>query len=200
MKENQRVKLTKRLLQEGLLRLLKEKPIDKITISELCVESGVNRATFYRHYSLPQDVLLEMERNMMDELQDRFGTVEISGMADYMEAFCTYLYERADLLRIFIQNISEKDMLGLFDDLFTRVIRMRRDPAIPAEVDDVDIRLITTYIAGGGYHVLRQWLMEEVRKTPKEIARLFLLLLEYTTSAYREHGADRTAADSHGAK
>lgn len=50
MKDDQRVTLTKRLLQEGLLRLLETKEIDKINVTELCRESGINRATFYRHY------------------------------------------------------------------------------------------------------------------------------------------------------
>ena len=46
MKENQRIAVTKRMLQEGLLRLLRTQPIDKIKVTELCEESGINRATF----------------------------------------------------------------------------------------------------------------------------------------------------------
>ena len=37
MKENQRVTITKRMLREGLLRLLEEKPIDKISCTCICV-------------------------------------------------------------------------------------------------------------------------------------------------------------------
>ena len=40
-KENQRVVVTKRLLKEGLLRLLENKNIDKINVTELCWESTV---------------------------------------------------------------------------------------------------------------------------------------------------------------
>ena len=50
MKGNQRIALTKRLLQEGLIRLLEKKPLDKNSVTELCGESGINQATFYRHY------------------------------------------------------------------------------------------------------------------------------------------------------
>ena len=48
-KENQRITLTKKLLQEGLLRLLEVKTLDNISVTELCRESGINRATFYNH-------------------------------------------------------------------------------------------------------------------------------------------------------
>ena len=64
MKEDQRVALTKRLLQEGLLRLLEKKDIDSIHVSELCAESGINRATFYRHYKEPRDILRNMRQNI----------------------------------------------------------------------------------------------------------------------------------------
>ena len=49
--ENQRIKLTKRLLKESLLKLLTEKNIKKISVSELCQTAGINRSTFYNHYN-----------------------------------------------------------------------------------------------------------------------------------------------------
>ena len=50
MKDDQRTALTKRLLREGLLRLLSKTDLNKISVTQLCIESGINRATFYRHY------------------------------------------------------------------------------------------------------------------------------------------------------
>ena len=66
MKGNQRIALTKRLLQEALLRLMNRKPLDKISITELCDEAGINRTTFYRHYYTPHDVLLSMELDFIN--------------------------------------------------------------------------------------------------------------------------------------
>ena len=63
-KENQRITLTKKLLQEGLLRLLETKRLDKISVTELCREAGINRATFYNHYDSPQGLLTELEQKM----------------------------------------------------------------------------------------------------------------------------------------
>ena len=59
-KENQRITISKRMLKEGLLRCLKHTEIDKLSISDLCRESGINRATFYHHYQLPKDVLSDI--------------------------------------------------------------------------------------------------------------------------------------------
>mgnify|MGYP000490884977 CR=1 FL=1 len=42
--------LTKRALEASLKKLLLEKPLDKITISDIADECGMNRMTFYYHF------------------------------------------------------------------------------------------------------------------------------------------------------
>ena len=50
-------RLTKECLTTALMQLMKEKPIDKITITELVKRSGVSRTAFYRNYSSKEDIL-----------------------------------------------------------------------------------------------------------------------------------------------
>ena len=65
--ENQRVRLSKMLLKNALIKLLKEKPLEKITIYGLCAEAQLNRVTFYKYYGsqydLLTDIFSEEERN-----------------------------------------------------------------------------------------------------------------------------------------
>ena len=97
-KENQRITLSKRLLKEALLRLLTRKQLDQITVSELCGEASINRATFYRHYGTPRDVLKDIEWDCSREL--RSTMIKPRTMADIRkvtEHICVYLYDHADL-------------------------------------------------------------------------------------------------------
>ena len=55
-----RTMLTKRLLKEGLLRILEKETLSKISISELCEKSGINRGTFYKHYESPATILRDI--------------------------------------------------------------------------------------------------------------------------------------------
>ena len=71
-----RVQKTKERLKEALLSLMKSKKIDRITISEICRVSGINRNTFYQHYSDIRDLLSEVEGDFMTSL---FSSVRISG-------------------------------------------------------------------------------------------------------------------------
>lgn len=56
-----RVRYTKAILQQALLKILQFKNIDRVTIKELCDEAKVNRGTFYLHYATPNDLLREIE-------------------------------------------------------------------------------------------------------------------------------------------
>ena len=69
MKDDQRIALTKRLLREGLLRLFSKTDLNKISVTQLCIESGINRATFYRHYEEPRDILNDIKYEIFQEVE-----------------------------------------------------------------------------------------------------------------------------------
>jgi len=188
MKNNQRIELTKRLLQEGLLRILDHKQLEKISVTELCREAGINRATFYRHYSMPCDVLYDMQRQLEDEINQRFFQHEIGDVTAYLESFFSFFYVRADLLRLFIRNCTEDDLLRVVGEALARVSTHNIPIALDFDKDKADLKLIVSFIVGGGYYVLRQWLIEDIPQPPEKIAKLFLSYLDYSTLIYNKSG------------
>ena len=46
-----RKRYTQMVLKQSFLELLKEKPVSRITVKEVCALAQLNRATFYAHYS-----------------------------------------------------------------------------------------------------------------------------------------------------
>ena len=72
-KIDRRVLYTKMFLKESLLELMKEKPIDKITPTELCRHAGINRNTFYKHYYTTRDLLQEIEEEFSAQLVESIG-------------------------------------------------------------------------------------------------------------------------------
>ena len=47
---DKRTLITKTAVKEAMLELLSQTPFNYITVSSLCREAGVGRATFYTHY------------------------------------------------------------------------------------------------------------------------------------------------------
>ena len=46
-KEDGRVRITRQMIRTALLNLLREKPLQHITVRELCEKASINRGTFY---------------------------------------------------------------------------------------------------------------------------------------------------------
>lgn len=176
-KEDQRVALTKRLLQEGLLRLLKQKDIYRINVTELCRESGINRATFYKHYTSPHDVLMDIGNSIARDFLDTQGLEESECFPDhkaFLEALCRYLYLNADKMKVLIRYNMDSEVSNIFHNL--PQIRDMLTKYLGKRFDDGDVELVITFICSGGYHLVREWLMEDISKTPEEIAALILKL------------------------
>lgn len=165
---NQRVMITKKLLKDALLHLLENKSISKINITELCKAAGINRSTFYAHYEIPHDVLIDIEHDIMGELEKVLLLPGIKNIRETAEIICQYLYEHADLLRILIRNFSDHDLEQMMNDSYQRVIEHSN-----IKIKDKDsLRLMIAYMSGGGYSLLALWLQEDIKKTPAEIAAL----------------------------
>ena len=67
MGNDHRTRVTKILIRKAFTDLLKKKPIQSISIKELCEAAQINRGTFYTHYADIYDLLEKMEEEMMEE-------------------------------------------------------------------------------------------------------------------------------------
>jgi len=68
MASDARVRYTKMVIAQSFIKLLKEKPINKITVKAICDLSELNRATFYKHYLDVYDLLDKIELQFLNEL------------------------------------------------------------------------------------------------------------------------------------
>ena len=67
-----RVRYTRMIIEQCFLELLKEKPVSKITVTELCDRAMINRATFYKHYESVPQLLEKLEEALFDQILEMF--------------------------------------------------------------------------------------------------------------------------------
>lgn len=58
---------TQRLLSDVLMELIAEKDYDKISVKDITSRAGIDRTTFYLHYEGKDDLLIQTQRQVMDE-------------------------------------------------------------------------------------------------------------------------------------
>ena len=49
IKGNRRILYTKKIIKESLLKLLENKEIHQVTVTDICKDADINRGTFYTH-------------------------------------------------------------------------------------------------------------------------------------------------------
>ena len=73
MDSDLRTKKTKKLLREALESLLRNKPLEDITVKEICEHASINRVTFYDHYfnkeELHDEIILQAEHDIIKEFK-----------------------------------------------------------------------------------------------------------------------------------
>ena len=176
-KENQRIALTKKLLQEGLLRLLKVKSLDNISVTELCRESGINRATFYNHYSSPQELLDDLEARISSKLKEIIGTPQTKEeILFHVEAVCTFFQDHSQTLMILHRCHADSEINEALYNLNQNFQQYRLHAKYTSSMSDDCLHLVSVFFYTGCYNILLEWLNKDMPLTPKEIALLMVRL------------------------
>ncbi len=165
--ENQRVRLSKMLLKNALMKLLEEKPLEKITIYELCAEAELNRVTFYKYYGSQFELLTDIENDCFRKLEEILsdnGTDGEDCLCNMLEA----LLADEEHFKVLINVLPDKDFSTKLFDLPT--IRRQLDMAIPDTFSEEEREQLRLFFYQGGYAVIREWLNREDRASPKKMS------------------------------
>lgn len=107
---------SRRLIGDALLELLEEKPLEKITVTDIANRADVSRGTFYLHYESVSDVISELQDNYIQQMDRYFSTLDIPFTVDnamLITAECLkYIYRQNQakyLSLIFHQQVSFAD-------------------------------------------------------------------------------------------
>lgn len=177
-KENQRVTLTKRLLKESLVRILKKKKIQQVSVTELCNEAGINRSTFYAHYSIPSDVLTDMKHDFAGQLAGSLEQIKLEhSPRHYLRCICEFIYEHRELERIILSNSSEDEVL---EAALASSFQIWGTSSPFMQVQDMDQesrQLIMAFYYHGLFRIIREWIRRDMKKTPEEVADIMYKLL-----------------------
>lgn len=168
------------MLKEGLLRLLAKKTSNKIHINELCEESGINRATFYRHYQTPRDVLLELEISFTKQMIPHpLPPQNMEEAKKDLEYACIYLHEHRDIAKVLFVNNTDADMMKNLNSYYRQYLELHRNKTQFANLDEDTAKVLLALLGGGCYTLLRTWIEEDIPKTPQQIAAIMANVIHW---------------------
>ncbi len=173
IKESRRVKMTKILLKESLIDLMKEKSIHSISIKDICDGADINRSTFYRHYNTQYELYDDIVQDIMNDMLDVFYTVNKEGYNTTV--FLTKLLEYIEGKReLFLIVLSDKGNISVGE----AYIRMT-GKFLDGETVGETASYIINFISAGMTSFLWTWLNKETRRPAAEVAMLMSSLMRH---------------------
>ena len=92
-KESRRVQMTKKLLRESVIELMEQKPLNKISIKDICDNADVNRTTFYKYYGDQFELVKEAEDEVLEKLGEFLGNLKSDTLViSMLETFLYYMH------------------------------------------------------------------------------------------------------------
>lgn len=178
-KENQRVMLTKRLLKDSLIAILKKENIHKVSIRELCENAGINRTTFYNHYGSQYDVLAEMENELLDHVQKNISKPiqkeneeGVKRLAELLE----YLEDNVEMSRLLINNNVDEDFPQKL--LYLPQIQSLVNQHFVGQYKKEQIPFVSDFVIYGSYNLVKRWINSNERIPAEELSELLLNLID----------------------
>lgn len=183
MKHDLRIIKTKESLRKALLQILKTKPLERITIAELCREAQINRGTFYLHYQNVLEVFKEYLEVIIDDLRK-----------SYEEPIYKTNYHiqniRADMIKIFHHVKKHQPFYQIiFDEripmmyyylLFDTVRKVMGDslssPQLKMETN-VDINFLISYQTNAILGLIIEWHRQDYKTTIRQLNEHLLDIL-----------------------
>ena len=177
---NHRVKLTKYLIREALLELLKTRNINKISILELCKVAGVNRSTFYNHYGSQYDVLNEVINIYIESTSLAIINNLAAGKSieDCLINVLQYIKDNIEFAKLIISQENYylipdmKKVMPNFDDLLIK--------NLPNNMNLEEKRALSSYVQYGTIRLLKEWILLDCKRPPKEEVKLILNIIGRT--------------------
>lgn len=147
-------------LYDALMRLMQEKKFEKISIGELCDRAGISRMTYYRSYNSKEDILLQhLDECFTAYLQD-LPTGDFYGVALSFFEFWQGTH-REFLIAVVRSGLSAQLMDKFYNYL---------DQIIPKMVSEDVPSFVRSFLAGGLYKMLIDWMKNDTLVPPEEMA------------------------------
>lgn len=174
-----RIKRTKDLINNAMLELIKEKPIEKITPTELCRRATINRNTFYSHYKSTSDVLTEIEDELFETVDSSLNVNNTP--VDAITILCKMLKTNQKLSNlIFSKNASAKIMNRVFE--ITNKFNMSKMSNENNNLSETQKQMLSSYTIMGSAAALEQWVKNGMIEEPESVAKFIYSISKHGSS------------------
>lgn len=169
--------ITKKALSESLMRLLKEKPLSKITISDITGDCGMNRHTFYYHFRDINDLIAwTFETSSIQALEG--NTTSETWQEGFLSLFCWAKKNQNFVLSVY-HFVSKDYIYRFFYEKSYKLLRaVAEEQSEGLRVKDEDKDFIADFYKYGFVGLVIEWLDSAMMADPNRIVDKLAVMLD----------------------
>ncbi len=160
-----RVARTRLSLQQALLALAREHPLDDITIGDIAERAGVNRSSFYQHYSDKETLLADALETAIADVTRNLDTSGADGMRmpPEMLAYLEHIDHNAALYGRILGDRGSAVVAARLRERIETIVADAVGAAELATFRDVPTDVVAAAVAGTALGVITAWVSREDR-------------------------------------
>jgi probable dihydroxyacetone kinase regulator len=160
--------ITKRALEDSLKKLLLQKPLSKITISDIANDCGINRMTFYYHF---KDIYDLIEWICIEETARAINgkkTYE-TWQQGFLQTFQMVLENKPFISNVYHSISREKIEDYFYAITYDLLIGVIEEKATGMKVSEADKKFIANFYNFAFVGLLMDWIKKDMKEDPQLI-------------------------------
>lgn len=179
-----RVRYTRMVIENIFLELLEEKPVYKITVTELCQRAQINRATFYKHYLDIPDLLEKLEERLFEKIRLAFRD-HAAGMESFLIDMLNFM--RQEGMRFMVLGSDNGDpglMAKTFSICYENAYPILKEN-VP-NISDEKRQMLYHFLTQGSGGILTHWIKNGMKESPEIVVAFIIQVCSTAATALGE--------------
>lgn len=171
------LQLTKKAIVNSFIKLLNEKPLDKITVKNIAEDCGINRNTFYYHFSdIRELTVYTIDSQIHNVLELDFNGD--SWVDSFVEAAKFVLDNKKAVYNIY-NSLNRETVENYLNTVAFKVMdSFVSAKAVGIDADKLDIELIKDFYMSALVGIICKWLENGMDRDPDTVIRRLGRLVE----------------------
>jgi AcrR family transcriptional regulator len=176
---DKRCRKTRKAIKTSLIKLMIEKDISNITITEIAEEADINRKTFYAHYRDLYDILDEIENDLIEKLFRILDNADIlKSMYNPYPLFkelTSEINKDFEFYKLLVQSKNYNSLLNKIQGVFKERFLELSNGTI--KTDKEILSFIIDFISSGITSVYKEWFSSDRNVSLEQLTKSLSILI-----------------------
>lgn len=168
-------------IKVAFTELLRKKPVDKITVTEIAQTANIDRKTFYLHYETVPDVYRQIEHGILVSVRKMMSNNDTTDWRQFIIGLNSIMKKDMTFYSVVAKKV---DLTYIFDECTDIVTSILQESLLKDRQASFEDKIIIRYAAVGVAKVYADWLKSDQQIPLEQVIDALTKALNLTLANY----------------